>query len=96
LVLELAIIFAFPLVGTGNKSIGQKIEFTNNFKACSSTNLGRCFNYSHSHNLFLSISPTAGTNFLKVMIMVYWLFTGFEISAMPADGQRQGIWFSVR
>lgn len=40
--------------------------------------------YVHKSN-FSPFYPAASTDFLKALIIVYWPFTGFEISAIPAE-----------
>lgn len=34
---------------------------------------------------FSPFYPSASTDFLKAMVIVYWTYTGFEISAIPAE-----------
>lgn len=38
---------------------------------------------------FLPFYPVSSTDFLKVIIIVYWPFTGFEISAIPAEETKE-------
>ncbi len=40
---------------------------------------------------FVPFFSTTSTDFLKVLVIVYWTFTGFELSAIPAEEARNKI-----
>jgi amino acid transporter len=100
LVVEIAVIAVFSFINIRGINLSGKTE-----NALTIAKIAPLFvlalllvPYIHAAN-FTPFYPSNSTDFLKALIIVYWPFTGFEITAIPAEEtkmQQYGIFKSLR
>jgi amino acid transporter len=85
-VVEIAVIAAFTLINIRGISLSGKTEIILTIAKLAPLLILAIVLIPHIRaSNFSPPYPSASTDFLKVMVIVYWPFTGFEISAMPAE-----------